>query len=93
MNDASSTWSPRYVNYARVHGRTPDEMLDADRVRFPGGRMAGFISWSRARMRAFYAAHPEAFRASPGGIPRLVDHAAYDAYLDALPVLPVEATP
>lgn len=89
----NGSYNPRFVNYARVHGRTPDEMFDADRARFPGGRMAGFLAWNRAHLHAFYVAHPEAFYKSPGDIARLVDHAAYDAYLDALPVLPVETTP
>lgn len=72
-------WNPRWVNYARVHGRTPDEQLAHDRVRYPGGSMAGFIIWGRQQVVEFSHAHPEAFTASG-----LVDHAAYDRWLDAL---------
>lgn len=89
----NGSYNSRFINYARVHGKTPGEMFDADRVRFPGGRMAGFITWNRVHINNFYTAHPEAFYKSPGDPPRLVDHAAYDAYLDALPVLPMETTP
>jgi hypothetical protein len=35
----SGDWNPRYVAYAKAHGRTPDEQLRHD------GSMAGFINW------------------------------------------------
>lgn len=43
------TWNPRYVEYARLHGRTPEAMLEHDRREWPGGHMAGFILFTRAR--------------------------------------------
>jgi hypothetical protein len=73
--------NPRWVNYARVHGRTPDEQLTHDRERWKGGSMCGFILWGRARIVDFSRAHPEAFC-----LGRLVDHEAYDRWLDALPM-------
>lgn len=78
----SDRLNPRWVNYARVHGRGPDEQLAHDRKAWPGGSMCGFILWNRARLAEFGKASPEAFVV--GG--HLVDHAAYDAWLDALPV-------
>jgi hypothetical protein len=38
-------WNPQYVQYAKVHGRTPDDMLAHDRERWPGGVMTGYILW------------------------------------------------
>ena len=72
--------NPRWVNYARVHGRSPEDQLAHDRDRWKGGSMCGFILWGRAQIAAFGKAHPEAFVV--GG--RLADHAAYDRWLDAL---------
>ena len=76
--------NPRWVNYARVHGRTSDEQLAHDRVRWPGGSMCGFILWNNARLREF------AQTASNAGFflhGHLIEdgHVAYDAWLDSLP--------
>lgn len=75
----SVTLNPRYVNYARANGRTPDEMRAADRERWPGGKMTGFILWNSARIGEAKKAIPNAFIV--GGA--LCDHAAYDRWLDA----------
>lgn len=69
-------WNPRYVNYARAHGRTPEGMLAFDKQRLPGACMMEFIFWNRARIVDFSKAHPECFIA--GG---LKDHEAYDEWL------------
>lgn len=39
-----SGWNPRFVAYAAMYGRTPEEQLAHDRGKFPGGCMAGFIA-------------------------------------------------
>jgi hypothetical protein len=76
-------YNPRYGHYARVHGRTPEQQLAADRQAYPGGAMVGFILWAQEQWRAFLAAHPEY-----GGERRHTDaaHAAYDQWLAALEV-------
>ena len=73
--------NPRYLNYCRVHGRTPDEQHAHDEVAWPGGRMTGFISWMSQQMRAFHAAHPEAFLG--GKFHALFNHETWDRWLDA----------
>lgn len=50
-------WNPYYLAYARAHGRHPEAQLAADRERWPGGRMCGFILWSGEQRRAFIAKH------------------------------------
>ena len=45
-----------YVAYAAAHGRGPVEQMEADRERWPGGPMAGFLAWMGERWREFHAA-------------------------------------
>ncbi len=47
-------WNQRFVFYARAHGLSPVEMLEVDKVRYPGGKMAGFIGWSLGMLGKFY---------------------------------------
>ena len=42
---AVAHFNPRYVCYAQVHERDPEQMLAFDAERFPGGKMAGFLIW------------------------------------------------
>lgn len=46
-------WNPRYVRFAEVHGRTPEEQLEYDEEQWPGGRMCGFICWMSQAKRAY----------------------------------------
>lgn len=69
-------WNPRYVLYAAAHGQTPEAMLAADRVRYPGGRMAGYMIWHSQQLRAFRAERPECFRGE-----WLDDHDAFNTWL------------
>lgn len=68
--------NPRYANYARAHGRTPEQQLEQDRLDWPGGVMTGFLLWNRDRLCECSAAHPEFF--FYGG---LADPEGYDAWL------------
>jgi len=46
-------WSFRYNEYARAHRCSPERMLERDRARYPGGKMAGYMLWVGARLQAF----------------------------------------
>jgi hypothetical protein len=71
----------RFLHYARVHGRTPEEMLKYDEERFPGGKMAGYIMWIDQRWNDY---------TTRVGIRRPVvshkHHSAFDQWLSELPV-------
>ena len=92
---SSIAYNPRYMNYARVHGRTPEEQLIQDRLDWPGGSAVGFTQWNNARLGEYAKVNPKAFfvgiltpRDHHGGRPKLHDHEAYDAWLDQYPVNP-----
>lgn len=75
----TSDYNSRYVAYAAAHGNGPDAQLDADRLRWPGGCMAGFITWTSARWREWRKA-----RGMPEYSPLLEEHHAdFDAWLDS----------
>lgn len=44
-------WNPRYVAYARQHGRTPEAQMEFDREEYPGGCMVGFMLWVQGLLR------------------------------------------
>lgn len=68
--------NPRYANYARFHGRTPEEQLVKDRQDWPGGVMVGFTQWNRGMLIAASKKIPDAFYMG-----QLTDHEAYDRWL------------
>jgi len=67
--------NPRYVEYCRAHGLTPDAMLARDEEAYPGGCMTGFILWIGARWREWEALTKR------GTVHSIEDHAAFDAWL------------
>jgi hypothetical protein len=42
-------WNSRYVAYATAHDKSPEDMLEADAERYPGGKMCGFTLWIQAK--------------------------------------------
>jgi len=74
--------NPRYVAYARVHGRTPNEMMSHDMTQYPGGCMCGFILWMDEQKRAFKKARPECFIGD-----NVKDQKAWTAWLESQPVI------
>lgn len=43
-------WNPRFVAFARAHGRTPEEQDAVDRA---GSHKMEFILWNTAKIREF----------------------------------------
>ncbi|MCA3266181.1 MAG: hypothetical protein ING19_08940 [Azospirillum sp.] len=54
-------WNPRYVQYARAHGRTPEDQSRQDAMDWPGGPNAGFVLWHKERLREASRRIPDCF--------------------------------
>jgi hypothetical protein len=50
-------YRPRYVSYARSLGLGPEEALELDSKRYPGGKMTGFMLWVQNRWKEWDLAH------------------------------------
>lgn len=72
--------NPRYVNYARANGNTPEEQKAVDAKRWPGGHAVGFTQWNNERIFEYCKAHPE-YTGVPNGRPTFLSHEHYDAWL------------
>ena len=76
---SDSGWNPRYVAYARAHGRDPATMLAIDKRRLPGGCMVGFLVWMSTRWQEWRRE-----RAVPSdAILWMTDYADFDKWLSA----------
>ena len=60
--------NPKYVAYAKAHGRTPEEMMQHDAEAYPGGCMTGFILWMSEMKKEFWKASPQSFCVDQHGI-------------------------
>lgn len=56
-----TAWNPCFVAYAKVDGLTPNQVLERDYRRWPGGKMTGFMLWIAEQVRAFRKRRPECF--------------------------------
>lgn len=72
--------NPRYVAYARAHGNDPEVQLIADRERWPGGVMCGFMLWISERWSAWHATRKLRRYAH---ILTAADHADFDVFIGA----------
>jgi len=70
-------YQPRYVAYARAHGRTPDEQLAHDVERWPGGCMTGYICWIGERWQEWRQEKGLSLDYQPSR----ADHADFDRWL------------
>lgn len=70
-------WNPRYIAYAKAHGRTPEEMKAFDEHRFRNAGGMGFVLWMHDRQAEARLQAPHLFHRS-GGI------ADQDGYTDWL---------
>ena len=83
-------WNPRYVTFAKAHGRTPAAQLKHDKAEGPS--MLPFILWIGRARSAFQKKHPEAF-AGTSTLDGIMDYDAWDAFLLTFPALPKDTTP
>jgi hypothetical protein len=44
--------NPLYQEYCDAHEMTPEQMMAHDRLKYPGGRMCGFMLWCMRRKKA-----------------------------------------
>lgn len=69
--------NPRYANYARVHGNTPEQQFEIDCKEYPGGKMCGFICWNTRKWSQW-----RKLRGYVADVPlSLKDHTDYDEWL------------
>lgn len=68
--------NPRYIAYAKEHGKSPDDMMAHDKDEYPGGQMCGFMLWISAKLRIFKTQSPKSFLDS-----ELHDQKAFDGFL------------
>jgi len=77
MQTIWSRVTPNFAAYCMAHGAASVEaMIAADAVKYPGGKMAGFIIWNSEQLRRWKQETKWA-----GGRMTDADHAAYDAWL------------
>ncbi|MDD5511921.1 MAG: hypothetical protein PHI12_14110 [Dehalococcoidales bacterium] len=74
-NKEAPKFNPRYVCYARAHGKTPEAMLAAQIA--DGSHNRGFVSWNNQKMWECRQEHPEYFMYGT-----IKDHEAYDRWLE-----------
>lgn len=69
-------YQPRYLAYCAAHDMAPEQMLNHDKKRWPGGCMCGFIIWISEQWRAWAIAR--------GGMPSYrtdAHHKDFDLFL------------
>jgi len=81
-------WNPRYVAYAASYGRTPEAQMEVDRIEWPGGRLAGFLTWNSEQLLIW--AEETGQRKACGDSWSVTQLAEYDAWLAATYPLPAE---
>ena len=69
-------YQKRYLAYAKANGLTPENMLEFDRSKYPGGCMTGYICWVQEKIKAFKDLSPESFHSG-----FLADNNRFDVFL------------
>lgn len=55
----SKLYTKRYTLYAAYHGLSPDDMMEYDKLQWPGGCMIGFSQWIAEMKKEFLADNPD----------------------------------
>jgi hypothetical protein len=71
----------RYGLYALAHGKSPDEMLAADKLAFPGACMMEFVFWNSQKLFECQKKHPEYFLIAYDKHASLMNQSGYDEWL------------
>jgi len=69
--------NPRYILYAKAHGKTGEEMLAYDKERLPGACMMEFSFWIQAQWRLWRKRNQLSWDAPLSD----VDHKCFDTWL------------
>jgi len=69
-------YQSRYIAYAKAQGLTPDDVYERDCMESPGGQMAPYIRWIRARWAEWGRANGRKDYNHTRA-----DHVAFDAWL------------
>lgn len=69
-------YNPRFVIYSQSHGLTPEQMVESDKVKWPGVAYTGFLLWISKGLQEFKARSPQAFLGDT-----LVDQDGFTAFL------------
>jgi hypothetical protein len=54
-------YSPNFLAYCNSQGKTPEQTLEDDLKKYPGGIMCGFVLWTSKMKEKFYKARPSCF--------------------------------
>lgn len=74
------TINPRYRAYCNKNRMSPVAQLDADRAKYPGGCMVGYMEFIKIELEAAVAEHPEWFFIGEH-ITGLINQEAFTQYL------------
>lgn len=84
---SEQVFQPRYVNYARMHGKSPQEMIDLDNSR--GGIGVWFTEWIMNRWATFDRITGNDFRIGSGHTE--IGHRLFDRWLDSKCLAEIES--
>ncbi len=74
------TYAYRFQAYAASQGISPDAVLERDSQEYPGGKMAGYITWLDEQWRTWHAQTNR----RRGYILSPADHEDFDRFLGEL---------
>jgi len=74
---STNEYNPRYLAYCNHHNKTPDQMMEYDKERAPGGCMGPFIIWINQKWRTYDRLPPELY-----GIHNEIAHIQFDDMLN-----------
>lgn len=74
---SSPEYQPRYIAYCKDQGRSTEDQMDHDSLKWPGGVMCGFILWISNR----WATWKKENNWPPHAVVSETQHTAFDKWL------------